>query len=235
MQLELELMTENCEEEFHAWFEEITEFATLLDIPVTMPRIHTRQAHRSNIPADSPEAYYRRNIMIPFLDHILSEMRHRFGKVHRTKIELLGLIPSIVVDFDAASIDAVGEFYRADLPSPQMLSTEFRHWKSKFASMTSEKRPCSLHSALQHCDSDAFPNIRELLLIACTLPVTVCENERANSQLKHLKTYLRSTMTEQQLSGLAIMQIHRKKIEELDLDKLVATFANKHPRRILLP
>ena len=42
-------------------------------------------------------------------------------------------------------------------------------------------------------------------------------------------------MTEQQLSGLAIMQIHRKKIEELDLDKLVATFANKHPRRILLP
>lgn len=25
---ELELMTENCEEDFHAWFEEITEFAT---------------------------------------------------------------------------------------------------------------------------------------------------------------------------------------------------------------
>ena len=156
----------------------------LLDIPVTMPTIHTRQAHRSNISADSPEAYYRRNIMIPFLDHILSEMRHRFGEVHHTKIKLLGLIPSIVVDYDAASIDAVG---RADLPSPQMLSTEFSCWKSKFASMTSGKRPCSLHSALQHCNSDAFPNIRELLLIACTLPVTVCENERANSQLKHLK------------------------------------------------
>ena len=39
-------------------------------------------------------------------------------------------------------------------------------------------------------------------------------------------------MTEQRLSGLAVMQIH-KKIEELDLDTLVTTFANKHLRRIL--
>ena len=74
-----------------------------------------------------------------------------------------------------------------DVPSPQILGPEFRCWKSKFASITSEKRPCSLQSALQHCDSDAFLNIQELLLIACTLPVTVCENERANSELKRLK------------------------------------------------
>lgn len=141
--LELELMTKNCVEEFHAWFEEITEFATLLDVPVTMPRIYARQVHRSNIPADSPEAFYRRNIMIPFLDHILSEMRHRFGEIHHTKIKLLGLIPSIVVDYDAASIDYVGELYREDLPSLQMLSTEFRRWKSKFASMTMLSAVCT--------------------------------------------------------------------------------------------
>ena len=30
------------------------------------------------------------------------------------------------------------------------------------------------------------------------------------------------------------MQFHHKKIEELDLDTLVTTFANKHPCRILL-
>lgn len=84
--------------------------------------------------------------MIPFLDQILSEMRHRFGEVHRTKIKLLGLIPSIVVDYDAASIDTVGELYRADLPSPEMLSTEFCRWKSKFAFRTSDQRPCSLQA-----------------------------------------------------------------------------------------
>ena len=48
--------------------------------------------------------------------------------------------------------------------------------------------------ALHQCHEDSFPNIRTLLLIACTLPMTTCENERANSQLKLLKACLRSTI-----------------------------------------
>ena len=84
-------------------------------------------------------------------------------------------------------------------------------------------------------DGDSFPNIKQLLLIACTLPATVCENERCNSQLKLLTTYLRSTMSEDRLSGLAMMKIHHQKAKELDLDKVVALFANQHPRRMLLP
>ena len=83
--------------------------------------------------------------------------------------------------------------------------------------------------------TDTFPNINVLLKIACTLPVTICENERANSQIKLLKTYLRSTMSEDRLSSLAMMKIHRKKVKELDLDILVQQFANMHPRRMLLP
>ena len=102
--------------------------------------------------------------------------------------------------------------------------------------MSSEMRPGTLQTALQHCDVDAFHNIRELLLIACTLPVTVCENERSNSQLRHLKTYLRATMSEEQLTVLAMMQIHRRAAAKLNLDALVTTlFANTLPRRMLLP
>ena len=32
------------------------------------------------------------------------------------------------------------------------------------------------------------------MYIACTIPVTACENERANSVLKNLKPFLRNTM-----------------------------------------
>ena len=46
-----------------------------------------------------------------------------------------------------------------------------------------------LESALKCCDPDYFPNLNALLRIGCTLP---CENERANSVLKNLKTFLRS-------------------------------------------
>ena len=55
---------------------------------------------------------------------------------------------------------------------------------------------------------------------------------RANSQLKLLKTYIRSTMSEERLSALANIKIHRRMVAELDLNELVVTFANKHPRRM---
>ena len=66
-------------------------------------------------------------------------------------------------------------------------------------------------------------------------PVTTCETERSNSQLKLLKTYLRSTMTEERLSALAIIKVHRSMVEDLNHDELVVAFANKHTRRMALP
>lgn len=54
VQLELELMKVNCDDEFHLLF------AQLLDIAVSVPRVVARQVHRSNIPADNPEDYYRK-------------------------------------------------------------------------------------------------------------------------------------------------------------------------------
>ena len=125
VQFELELLKVNCEKEFTSWFEEIEEFANDLSIPVTVPRISSRQVHRSNIPAESPEVYYRRNVMIPFLDHILVEMENRFGEIQQTKVKLLGLIPSTAVTYAAASISEVGKLYESDLPSPQLLTMEF--------------------------------------------------------------------------------------------------------------
>ena len=173
--------------------------------------------------------------MMPFLDHITNEMQARFGPIHQTKVKVLGLVPTIAPTYSHASIKDVSELYKADLPSPQLLSTEFNRWKIRCTSIPLDKRPNTLQEALQYCDKDAFPNIYVLLLIACTLPVTTCETERSNSQLKLLKTYLRSTMTEERLSALAVIKVHRGMVEDLNFDQLVVMFANKHPRRMALP
>ena len=209
VQLDLALLKSNCEEEFHLWFNEMTTLADKLNISVSIPRIASRQVHRSNAPADSPESYYRRNIMIPFLDHITMELEERFGPIHQTKVKLLGLIPSVAATYPIASISEVGDLYSADLPSPHLLTIEFSRWKRACTSTPVEKRPDTLENALLFCDKDDYPNIFVLLLIACTLPVTTCETERSNSQLKLLKTYLRSSMTEKRLSSLALIKIHR--------------------------
>ena len=84
----------------------------------------------------------------------------------------------------------------------------------------------------QACDSDVFPNINVLLRIACTLPITSVETERENSVLKNLKTYLRSTMSNERLTGLALMKIHFQ--HEMDFDRIVISFATRQPRRMIM-
>ena len=74
-------------------------------------------------------------------------------------------------------------------------------------------RPNTLQAALQYCDKDAFPTI--------TLPIPT------NSQLKLLKTYLRSTMTNGRLSALAVIKVHRSMVKDLNFDQLVLMFTNK--------
>ena len=71
--------------------------------------------------------------------------------------------------------------------------------------MDASNHPSTLESALKCSDPDYFPNLNAL---GCTLPVTLCENERANSVLKNLKTFLRSTMGQERLSSLSLMHIH---------------------------
>ena len=125
IRLDLELLKSNCEEEFHLWFGEMTTLAEKLNISASTPQIVPREVHRSNAPADTPKCYYRRNIMLPFLDHITTELEGRFGPIHQTKVKLLGLMPSITATYPIASISEVGALYSADLPSSHLLTTEF--------------------------------------------------------------------------------------------------------------
>ena len=54
-----------------------------------------------------------------------------------------------------------------------------------------------------------FPAIHQLLKILATIPITTCQCERCISRLRIIKTYMRSNMTKERLSGLALLSIHR--------------------------
>ncbi|CAH3149277.1 unnamed protein product [Porites evermanni] len=57
-------------------------------------------------------------------------------------------------------------------------------------------------------------------------------NDQANSTLKLVKGYLRTTMTTKRLSGLVLRNIHYKK--PVDYDAVVQLFAERYPRIMLL-
>ena len=58
--------------------------------------------------------------------------------------------------------------------------------------------------------AEIYPNLWIALRVSLTLPVTVASAERSFSKLKLIKTYLRSTMTQERLSGLAVISINHQ-------------------------
>ena len=79
----------------------------------------------------------------------------------------------------------------------------------------------------------AFPNVVKLLQIVMTICVSTAKCERTFSSLKRIKSYLRSSMSEQRLTDIAILSIERDLADSLILDDIVDEFAKKN-RKISL-
>ena len=116
-------------EPYHSrWFATVEKMCTGVGTECSVPRRCSRQTHRSNIPADSPSQYYILPFNIPLLDHLLSEIRSRFGRHQQTALLGLSILPSIMVtqsrDESITKVSNLATMYRDDLPSPDCISSE---------------------------------------------------------------------------------------------------------------
>lgn len=78
----------------------------------------------------------------------------------------------------------------------------------------------------------AFPNVFIALRIYLTMPVTVASGERSFSKLKLIKTYLRSTISQERLNNLAMISIENDIAKTIDLENILRDFANKKARKV---
>ncbi|XP_065642854.1 uncharacterized protein LOC136074462 [Hydra vulgaris] len=76
-----------------------------------------------------------------------------------------------------------------------------------------------------------LPNLSIVYKIYLTPPVTSANAERSFSKLKIIKSYLRSTMTNEHLSGLALISIERELAEGIDFNFSINRFALMKSRR----
>ena len=241
-------MRDNSDREFHKIFEEATKLGRTLhgeDYLLSLPRITGRQFHRSNPSVSSPEDYYRITLYNEFLSQVITEIEKRFVDNPMHGIGIFNLLPSEcckhnVTDDIPLDLAQAVEFYHSDLPQPSAFPMEYRTWVRNWKQSDPNQVPCKLIDVLESCDVNSSPNIHQLLTIALTLPITSCESERSFSQLKLIKTSLRSTMSSERLSGLALMKINRERCQQLHdspevLSELVGMFAQANPRRMKLP
>ncbi|KAM1723629.1 hypothetical protein ACFX13_022258 [Malus domestica] len=78
-----------------------------------------------------------------------------------------------------------------------------------------------------------FPTASVAYRILLTIPITVASAERSFSKLKLLKSYLRSTMLQERLNGLALISIESDFLEKIDYEVLIDDFAAKNARRAI--
>jgi len=121
--------------------------------------------------------------------------------------------------------------YQRDLPLSDNMDMELVCWETKWKNHMDDL-PSKPKQTLECCQYNFFPNIHTLLQIICTLPVTGCSCERSISGLKRLKTCLRSTVGQERLNGLAMMNFHYDM--DIDYDAVLDIFARKHPHRMAL-
>ena len=87
-----------------------------------------------------------------------------------------------------------------------------------------------VYDALCHLPA-AYSEIIKVLNLILTLPVTTATNERIFSNLKRVKTYLRTKCGNERLSDLLVICSSREEVRHLNLDELVDLFARKKTRR----
>jgi hypothetical protein len=217
---------EDIEIHFDRVYSVAVEMARSVDVDPVMPRIASRMQHRSNVPATSVAEYYRRNMAVEFVDHIIAELDLRFNDLAVKCSSFQCLVPSFKGNIHGLK-EAV-ETYTSDLPSPQLIDDELHRWNILWNESTCETLPSSAASALKHCDADIFPNIYVLLKLACTQPVTNCECERNISALRRLNNFMRACMHQERLTSLALIHINYD--FEFNIKDIVDAFYKLHPR-----
>ncbi|KAL4154106.1 hypothetical protein QTP88_001939 [Uroleucon formosanum] len=227
----LEELRENADENFKSIFKDIVKFAEKVNVAISMPRICGRQTQRVNVNVTDPEIYFKISVYLPFLDYIIQALHTRFDDRLSDVMPLEGLIPSNFSFYDDDSILKAAMIYDKDLTytDSSCLRAELHMWRCQW--YDKDDKPQSVIDTLPHC-TNLLPNIQVLLRLFGTLPITSATPERTFSTLKRLKSYLRSTMTQERLNGLAIANINKK--ENLTELEVLQQFSKTSPKRLQL-
>ena len=196
-----------------------------------MPQISLRQQHPYNPPSTSVEEYFKLSVAIPFLDHIHSDLTSRFAAHVKQSATIQKLLLTYMKsDSSVDELKQAMDFYKEDLPNPDLVDEEYHLWKSRWLSTPQKNRPQTLSDCMKQCSPESLPNIFTLLKLFATLPLSSCSCEWSASTLRQLNTYLRCTQTEERLSALAL--IHCNYHQDIDTDSICKLFIVKYPHRM---
>ena len=228
----LEDMRVNSDREFATLMSEAVSMAAKINADISKPRLPTRSVHRGTAGKDlSVEDYFRVNVFLPAIDAVLTNTRDRFGAHQRKAFLLSQLLPKNVVHVTWEQLEPAFVQYASLVGDcTEQLRAELRVWTAMWENMPDTGAPTTAIGALNECSQRTFPAIYRLLQVLAVLPVTTAEAERLFSKVTRTLTALRSTMAEDRLEALILIQVHRDSLPATE--KVVDRFAASGARRL---
>ena len=119
--------------------------------------------------------------------------------------------------------------FRSDIYGNELFQ-KLRHLKT-LLSKDVTKSIDILNTIKSYWEEGGFQTVWVAYRILLTIPVTVASAEKSFSKLKLVKTYFQTTMSQERLSGLAMISIENEYLDKLNYDNLIEEFASKNVRR----
>ena len=122
------------------------------------------------------------------------------------------------------------EFYKEDMPLPEHFFQEIETWRDIV--LNHDTPPSNVKNTLKAFQFSGLENVKTSLKILGTIPITSCECERSFSGMRRLVNFCWTTMLEERLNGLALMNFHLGRIPESK--KVIDKFRGAKNRRLSL-
>ena len=157
-----------------------------------------------------------------------------------------GLIDRLLVELNERFPDELTEFAFLDPRNFQAIDAEVHRLASRYKDIDPDvvvsqwrlahhfiKPEASIWDVYRQLPS-TYTQLRFMYKVLLTLPVTTASVERGFSKLTIVKSKLRSTMKQERLEALMLASVEKDLLLQLDDAELVANFASKADRRMLL-
>ena len=139
------------------------------------------------------------------------------------------LVPSWISSLTGELWEDIKEEFTLFLPNVSNAHTELECWKHSI--QEGAVKGATLQEAVNSANP-MFPNIHTILKVLLTMPVSTASAEKSFSGLRRLKTYMRSTMSDERLAGLALLHVHHD--TPVDIPSIIKDFDSTGNRRIAL-
>uniref|UniRef100_A0A3P9B7V3 THAP domain containing 12b n=1 Tax=Maylandia zebra TaxID=106582 RepID=A0A3P9B7V3_9CICH len=201
------------------WYEEAVSVATMIEIPVKVPRLFLRKQRAADVGEIQAEPYFKEYVTMPVIHGIMQEVEDMFSETNLKALKCLSLVPAVMgqMKFNTTE-ENYADVYRNDLPNPDTLPAELHCWRIKWKHRGKEVRlPTTIHETLQLPDVKFFPNVNSFLKVLSTLPVLKLEDSKSDTASGRLQAYLDSMPPHQWNKSLAMLNVNTHVKHDLDV------------------